>query len=83
MDGRETTAHGRGVGDLGRVLVVFGAIAVVVGLGMMLLPRVPWLGRLPGDIHVQRETFSVHFPIVTCLVVSAVLTLVANLLFRR
>ena len=45
--------------------------------------RVPWLGRLPGDLHVERDNFSFHFPIVTCLVVSAILTLVLNLFFRR
>jgi hypothetical protein len=41
-----------------------------------------WLGRLPGDIHVSREGFSFHFPIVTCLVVSAVLSLLTWLLRR-
>ena len=50
---------------------------------MLLLPHVPWLGRLPGDVHVERDHFSFHFPIVTCLVVSAVLTLLLNLFFRR
>lgn len=71
------------MGDIGRTLVVLGLVVVVVGLVMMAAPRLPWLGRLPGDIHVQRDNFSFHFPIVTCLVVSAILTLLLNLFFRR
>ncbi len=64
------------------MLVVLGLV-VVAGLVVMLLSRVPWLGRLPGDIHIDRGNFSVHFPIVTCLVVSAVATIILNLFFRR
>ncbi len=69
--------------DLGRGLVVLGLVIAAVGLVMMVAPRMSWLGRLPGDIHVERGNFSFHFPIVTCLVVSAVVTLLLNLFFRR
>jgi hypothetical protein len=69
--------------DLGRTLLVLGVVIALVGAGMLLLPRMPWLGRLPGDIHVERDHVSFHFPIVTCLVVSAVLTVLLNLFFRR
>ena len=58
-------------------------LLVLVGGAMMLLGRVPWLGHLPGDIHVERGRLSFHFPLVTCLVVSVVLSLVLNLIFRR
>ena len=58
-------------------------MVVVAGVVMMVLPRMPWLGRLPGDLNLEREHFSVHVPLVTCLVVSAVLTLILNLFFRR
>ena len=76
-------AHAERMGDLGRMLLVLGLLIAAAGLVMMVAPRIPWLGRLPGDIHVQRDDFSFHFPIVTCLVVSAILTLVLNLFFRR
>lgn len=69
--------------DLGRTLLVLGLLIALVGAGMLLLPRMPWLGRLPGDIHVEREHFSLYVPIVTCLVVSAIVTLVLNIFFRR
>ena len=69
--------------EMGRMLVLLGGIVVVVGLVMMLAPHVPWLGRLPGDIVIQRERFTFAFPIVACLVVSVVLTLLMNLFFRN
>jgi DUF2905 family protein len=69
--------------ELGRTLVVLGGLVVLVGLALMLVPNVPWLGKLPGDILVKRERFTVYFPIVTCLVLSVVLTLIVNLFFRR
>jgi len=63
--------------------VVVGLLVAGVGAAMLLLPQLPWLGRLPGDINVERDHFSFHFPLVTCLVVSAVLTLLLNFFFRR
>jgi hypothetical protein len=69
--------------DLGRSLVVLGVVLVAVGLVLTLAPRIPWLGRLPGDIHIERDHVSFHFPLVTCLVVSAIATLVLNLLSRK
>jgi uncharacterized membrane protein YcjF (UPF0283 family) len=69
--------------EFGRTLVVFGAIVVLVGLALMLAPSIPWLGRLPGDVFVQRERLTFYFPVVTCLVVSVVLTLLVNLFFRN
>jgi len=69
--------------DLGRTLVVLGLIVAALGAVMMVLPAQPWIGRLPGDIHIERERFSLHVPLVTCLVVSVVLSLLLNLFFRR
>jgi len=55
-------------------LIVLGAVLVLVGLVWLLAPQVPWLGRLPGDIVIERKNFRFYFPIVTCIVISAVLT---------
>jgi hypothetical protein len=62
--------------ELGKLLLVIGGIVAGVGLLLMLASRIGWLGRLPGDIAVERKNFAFYFPIVTCLVVSAVLTLI-------
>ena len=68
---------------LGRTLVIAGLVTVALGLGLIIGPRIPWLGRLPGDIVVERERFTFYFPIVTSIVVSVVLTVLLTLFFRR
>jgi hypothetical protein len=83
MDARQTPSHGGRVHDLGRTLLVLGLVVAAIGAGLLLAPRIPWLGRLPGDVYVERENFSFYFPIVTCLVVSAVVTLLFHLFSRR
>lgn len=69
--------------DLGRFLIVLGLVVVLVGALLLVLPRIPWLGRLPGDIVVQRDRFTFYFPLATSIVVSVVLTLLLNLFWRR
>lgn len=66
--------------ELGRLLVVFGLVLVAVGLAFVLLPRIG-LPRLPGDILIQRDGFTLYFPIVTSIVLSLLLTVLLNLLF--
>ncbi len=62
--------------DLGKVLVVVGVITVAVGVMLWSGLGRNWLGRLPGDIHYTRGNFSFHFPIVTCLILSLLLTII-------
>jgi hypothetical protein len=64
-----------------RLLILVGVLLVVVGLAWPWLSRLG-LGHLPGDIHIERNGFSFHFPLMTSLIVSAVLTLLVWL-FRR
>ena len=68
--------------ELGKVLIIVGLVTAAVGVLLWSGIGRGWLGRLPGDIHVTRNNFSFHFPIVTCLLISAVLTLLMWL-FRR
>ena len=68
---------------LGRLLILVGVVSIVAGLVLLIAPRVPWLGRLPGDVIVERGRFTLYVPIVTSLVVSVVLTILLNLFFRR
>ena len=73
--------------DFGRTLAFLGIVLVVVGGGLWLAgaagARIPFLGRLPGDIHVQRDNWSFYFPLTTSILVSVVLTLILALLSRR
>jgi hypothetical protein len=59
---------------MGRFLILLGIVLVVLGLAWPWISKLPW-GRLPGDISIERENFSFHFPLMTSLIVSLVLTL--------
>jgi DUF2905 family protein len=69
--------------DLGKILIAFGLLIALAGVVLVLVGRVPWIGRLPGDIHIQRGNFTFYFPLATSLLLSVVLTLVLYLLGRR
>ena len=67
---------------LGRALIFVGVILTGFGLVLLLTPKIPWLGRLPGDIIIQREHFSFYFPLASCLVASVILSLLFWLVGR-
>ena len=68
--------------EVGKVLVIVGIVTVLVGLVFWsgLTPK--WLGRLPGDIRIERGNSAFYFPIVTCIVISVLLSLIVSI-FRR
>ena len=68
--------------DLGKMLLVLGGLIVLIGLGLLLTGRVPFLGRLPGDLTFRRGNWSCYVPIVSSILLSLLLTLVLNLLLR-
>ena len=68
--------------DLGKLLILFGVVLIVVGALLTLAGKVPWLGKLPGDIYYKSDHVTVYFPLATCVVISIVLTLLFYL-FRR
>jgi len=67
--------------ELGKVLVLFGILTVVLGLILMFFEKLPLsVGKLPGDIVIKKDNFVFYFPLVTSLLVSLLLTLLLNLL---
>lgn len=68
--------------DLARVLIIIGGLLVLVGLALLLALKLPWLGRLPGDLIIKRENFTFYFPLGTCILVSVILSLIFWLLRR-
>lgn len=70
-------------GDVGKILVAFGLLIALAGVVLLLVGRVPWIGRLPGDIYIQRGNFTFYFPLVTSLLLSVVLTLLLYFVARR
>ena len=63
------------ISQLGKLLIFAGIVMLVLGVLFYWNDRVPWLGKLPGDILVKKKNFTFYFPMVTCLVVSLILTL--------
>lgn len=68
--------------ELGKFLVIVGVVLAIVGLILWSGFAPKWLGRLPGDIRIEREHSTFYFPIVTCIIVSIVLSLLLSI-FRR
>lgn len=68
--------------QFGWMLVVLGGLIAALGAVFLLSNKFPFLGRLPGDIHVEGKHASFHFPVATCLIASVVLTVVLNVLLR-
>ena len=69
--------------ELGKLLIIVGGFVVVVGLVLALGLRIPFLGKLPGDISIDRGNVHFYFPIATGLLLSVVLTVLLNLFFRN
>jgi uncharacterized protein HemY len=70
----DTTMHD--LSFMGKILVVFGGLLVLVGLLLWFFDHIPYLGKLPGDIYIQKENFTFYFPLTTCIILSLLLSLI-------
>jgi uncharacterized membrane protein YidH (DUF202 family) len=71
-----------GFGALGKILILLGVFIILIGLLLLLGGKIPWVGRLPGDIIIRKKNFTFYFPIVTSILISIILTLLFAL-FRK
>ena len=69
--------------SLGKLLIVLGGLLVIGGVALILLDKLPWFGRLPGDIYVERRNVTFFFPVMTSVLVSVILSFVLYWLTRR
>ena len=69
--------------ELGRGLILLGIVLIVVGGVLLFAGKIPFLGRLPGDIVIERKNFSFYFPLATSLIISVVLSLLFWFFSRR
>ena len=60
---------------LGKTLIIFGIIIIACGIIITFAGKIPWLGRLPGDIHIKRDNFTLYFPLATCIILSVIISL--------
>ena len=68
--------------ELGKTLIILGIILAVAGAVLLAAAKIPWLGKLPGDITYQGKGFTFYFPLATCVLLSVVLSLILYL-FRK
>ncbi|HBG46385.1 MAG TPA: DUF2905 domain-containing protein [Deltaproteobacteria bacterium] len=68
---------------LGKAFIIIGVALIIIGLLVAYGPRVPFLGKLPGDIYIKRDNFVFYFPLATSVIVSIILTLIIYLFTRR
>ncbi|MGD0231280.1 MAG: DUF2905 domain-containing protein [Syntrophorhabdales bacterium] len=67
---------------LGRALILIGAVIILIGLGLLFAHKIPYLGRLPGDIYIKRDNFTFYFPLATSILISIILSLIFRI-FRK
>jgi len=67
---------------MGKMLIIMGIILILLGIVMTFGNNIPWIGRLPGDIIIKKDKFSLYFPLTSCIIVSIILTLLFYF-FRR
>ncbi|MGD9578791.1 MAG: DUF2905 domain-containing protein [Syntrophorhabdus sp.] len=67
---------------IGKILIILGVFLIVVGIGFVLGDKIPFIGKLPGDIIIKKERFSFYFPITTSIIISIILTILFSL-FRK
>jgi len=67
---------------MGKVFIILGVLFIIMGLAFMFGDRIPFLGKLPGDVYIKRERFSFYFPLTTSILISIVLTILFSI-FRK
>jgi len=72
-----------GIHYLGKLLIVLGVIVIAVGGLLLFSGKIPYIGRLPGDILIQKKNYTFYFPLATSIIISVIITLVFWLLGRR
>jgi hypothetical protein len=71
------------LGQVGKFIIVAGAALVMVGILFLLLGQIPIIGRLPGDFVIRHDHVTIYFPLATMILLSLLLTIVLNVIFRR
>lgn len=69
-------------GNLGKILIFIGIGITILGGIIFLFSRVPFIGKLPGDIYIKKENFSFYLPLTSGIIISIILTIILNIIFR-
>ncbi len=63
-------------GDIGKIIIFIGLLLVVIGFVWMVGSKLPFIGKLPGDIAIERKNYSFYFPVTTCIIISIILSFI-------
>ena len=66
----------------GKILILFGVLLVILGVIFSCFGKIPYLGKLPGDIYIKKENFTFYFPLATCILISIILSLIFYLISK-
>ena len=67
---------------IGKSLIITGLLLIVIGVAIAFGPRIPFIGKLPGDIYIKKDSFTFYFPLVTSILISVIITFIMYL-FRK
>ncbi len=69
--------------EIPKTLILLGVVLIIAGVLAALFFKVPWIGKLPGDIWIRKGTFQFYFPLTTCLIISLVLTFIFKFFWKK
>lgn len=71
------------ISGIGKLLIFFGIILAATGILFVFIGKIPWFGKLPGDIYIKKENFTFYFPLVTSILLSVILSLIMFFMGRK
>lgn len=71
------------VSNFGKILIFAGMILTIAGILFVFGPKIPWLGKLPGDIYIKKENFTFYFPLATSILLSVILSIIMFFIGRK
>jgi len=66
--------------SIGKILIILGAVIILIGIVVLYANRIPYIGRLPGDIYIKRDNFVFYFPLTTCILISIIIYIILKVL---
>jgi len=66
--------------SIGKILIILGAVIILIGIVVLYANRIPYIGRLPGDIYIKKDNFVFYFPLTTCILISIIIYLILKIL---
>lgn len=69
--------------EFGRIIILIGIALIILGLMLSFGPKLPWIGKLPGDVLIKKDGFTLYFPLATSIIISILLTIIINLFTKK